>query len=331
MRLNEDSFTVPGLPAFVEAASAAASGHLERLSLECSSTLASAQAGMLLAGCSRPLCVAVKGSHAPDRFPEQLVGLSVEFEGTGSPDAASWDAQMPEVLLHRLARQKLLRSLQLNFQVPNVRLACPFQLPAMEVELQFCLSWETLLDLSWMQRQPCSRLSLRIIVDTDSPSQHALVTGQLLLAPLHCLELCWLAAAPVQLQLMWHRVCPSLHLSLSISRCTTAWQALPRSPSTHIKGCGSWHDLVLDWAALTGHAGSFSLCLHGDERLCILGSLSGGCSIPPQLEGAWQLQVVSQAQSAEHSSKVQGLQGLQVRGGVRYLQNAAAIAAGWTV
>ena len=171
------SYTIPGLAAFLQAASS-----LQRVQVECYSVLEAAQAEYVLLGCSRASHVTVRGFSMPGGFPESLAELYVEFsldEGRLAP----WDPSVASALLYKLARHTGLRSIRLDFDAwdcPNIQLDCRVPcLPPLEVWLSFGLHAHARLDLSWLWQQPCSLLALRVYICTDSPARHEQLMQQL--------------------------------------------------------------------------------------------------------------------------------------------------------
>ena len=323
------SYNLPGLVKFVQVASSQNQSDSFFLSMHCDDSLQAAQAGSLLSACSGQVSMQLRGSHIPDSFPMQLVALEMSFSPQSNQPLS---CNALEVFISRLACLRALRSLKFACLGPRIRLVSPLNLPELEVSLSFCLATDSVLDLSWLRHQPCSRLSVDIRITTGLPSLHQRVTEQLLPLRLHSLCLQWQVPFLTHLQRMWHRISPCQALELLVGFPAPALQFLPRSVKTSIsEGCrfggAAEADLLLGWAAVSSHAGSFSLFTEYASRVCILDAPSTGCSNPTGIEGPWQLKI----RTSSLTTSVLGLQGLQARGRVRYLQNDAATAAGWTV
>ena len=174
-------------------------------------------------------------------------------------------------------------------------------------------------DCQWLRHQPCSKLSVAVVVKTLLPTQHLYLINQLVQLPLHDFRIFWETAAPSrQMQAAWQRLCICDHFGLSIfHHCSEVamLQALPTCPEIVIS---SHARLDLDWAAVTSQGARFFLTMD-DSELCIL----GGCTIPSDLQDLWQLQLTVRSASSVH-----GLHGGQVEGTAQVLRNAAV--AGWT-
>ena len=322
--LDVDSFRMPGFAAFVQAAC----HNLNFVRLRCTSALEAAQAGSMLASCtSECVTVQVEGLHCPTSFPPAMQALVMKFAREFEWDELAWDAEMPQALLCTLARQRQppLEELVLLFEVAGPHLCGPFLLAPLRVRLEFALGDKMTCDLSWLQHQPCTRLEVRVSIDTALPTQHQHMLAQLQRLPLDKLILSWNVMFTLELQKRWQGLTPCKELELKLRHpMPYTLQALPRCPRICIS---LFRPLAVDWAAVTVHAAQYSF--HGYPASILRTprtSLSfwGGGSIPHHLQGAWQL-------SVKDTDSVQGLQGALQSGGTQYLQNAAAVKAGWAV
>ena len=264
-------------------------------------------------------------SHLPHALPSHMCSLFVSFHNS------AWDPLRACALLYTIAHtQHRLQTLDLTFEdVTDIRLACQAYLPMLrKCSLRFTLTKDMVLDLSWLQHQPCNQLSVSIYVCTELARPHQHVTDQLLQLPLHRLSVSSSRESPPPLQVMWKRLAIPDFVVLSLSSPGAAlWplQAFPCCPDIVINATQA-QSLVLDWAAVTSHAARFSFHM-GAVALSII----GGCHVPIHLQGAWQLTI--------HSAQtVQGLQGAHVHdhadgviGLTQVLPNSAAVAAGWKV
>ena len=315
LHLWADSYEIPGLPEFVQAASS-----LEHIDFKCDSLMAAAQIGHLLPSVSSEVAIQMRGSHTPGAWPVHLHTLHVEFlVGWEAHKPSSWDPSIPSALLYSIARLEHLESLQLVMDhEPACMLSCPFRLPELFVSVHLILDVNTVIDLSWLQHQPCDPLSLVITVFTVLPSQHQHLVDQLLRLPLHRLDVHWRSSFPSRLlQMMWQRISVRDRFLLDLQSGAPAGvlQALPGC--SRIKVWAVAFDLVPDWKAVSNQAAHFSFHM-GKACLRIIGS----GHVPHDLEGAWQL-------SVDTDSSVYSLQGGCVQGSVHCLQNAAAVSAGW--
>ena len=311
LRLDMSSSRLSGLSAFVEAS------RLDDVDLACGSLIAAAaQEGLLLPfSFSAASSVSTAGSGTFHCFP-----YSSKLHMEIVENSASYHPLMPSTLIHCFARQNgCLEELSLVFQVRHVELVCPSILPALEVTLEFTLEDDTMVNLDWLQRQPCSVLSVIVTVKTVLPTQHQQVTSQLLQLPLHRLRLSWQAASfPETIQLMWQQLQIRDHFNLVICKAPelAVLQALPSCPDICI---GSCTHMDLNWAAVTSQPAQISLYMrHASLRIL------GGCRVPADLQGGWQLIIYA-------TSCVHGLQEAQVQGApvALFLQNEAAVSAGW--
>ena len=258
-------------------------------------------------------------SHLPQIFPCTLHSLEVTFaiiqDGWSDPLG-------PDALLHSIAPLAFLKELILDLvAAPYIQLTSRTSLPALSVSLRLAVKHDTVMDLSWLHQQPCSALSVEIYMQTGMPSQHQLAVSQLLLLPLHSLSVYPRCGFPLNLQSMWQRISPSNSFTLDVSGSGPAsgvLQALPHCRRIILSTWGS--ELVLEWAAVSSRAARYSLHSY-QGRPRILGAPQSGLGVPAHLEGAWQLTVRS-------STSVPGLQGACAHG--HFLQNSAAILAGWT-
>ena len=309
--LNAHSLNIPGLLTFVKAASKVMYLHIDG----CNNLLAAAQAGRLLSSCSNKLRLIFEGSCTPSLWPQAMTSLTVSVAWSTTADPL-----MASALVHSLSGHRHLQNLSLDFSgVSKVLLVSELCLPKLVAKVEFILSERTVLDLRWLQLQPCSSLAVSVTVTTDMLTQHEHVINQLLPLTLHSLTVLWKVTCSSELQLLWQQ----LHISNRFTLDAEAFppvdvlQALPHCHQILVIAAA---DLVLDWAAVTSQAAKFSIDVF-DGDLIIL----GGCQVPDHLEGAWQV-------TFHLADNMQDLPGTQLKawaGNMRFLQNAAAVSAGW--
>ena len=227
--LDTHSLNMPGLPAFARAAG----DQLHDIRLGCSSMLAVVQAGHVLSSCSGPVALDLVGSYAPSALPPNMLSLRVELVGIASHSLLTHcDPSTPQALMYSAARHcSSLKRVSLACKEAAVQLACPFTLPKLD-SLRFELSLQhgPAMDLSWLQRQPCSRLDILVAVTTDWPSQHQHLVNQLLQLTMHNLTVRWQVELTPELQLMWERPFPCQRIRLEIyAPIPDALHALPYS------------------------------------------------------------------------------------------------------
>ena len=313
--LDTHSLNMPGLPAFAQAAG----DQLSVIRARCNSMLAVMQAGHVLSSCIGPVSLELVGTHAPSALPPNMVSVRlklVEPRAGGAPFKRC-DPLTPHALMYSAARLcSSLKHVSLACKEVAVQLAWPFTLPQLDtLRLELSLRCGTSIDLSWLQRQPCSRLDMVVAVLTDQPSEHQLMVQQLLQLSMHNLTVRWQVALTPDLQLLWQRPFPCRRIRLELAApMPDALHALPCSPVLVIESYH--HDLSVEWAAVSRHAAQICFIM-GHRQLSFL----NGCSMPNDLDGAWQLSVCSSA--------VQGWGGTRAIGNMCYLQNAAATTAGW--
>ena len=183
--LNLESYTLPGLPALLQAARS-----LESLSLRCISALEAAQAEHVLLVCGQVQTVHILGCCIPGGLPAKMRQLTVWLAVVNEPNEG-WDPDTVDILLFKLAWHKALRRLTLDFDTECrvIKLACPLCLPALDVSISMQYHSISLLDFSWLRRQPCSSLSFHVCICTASPTEQQELMRQLQPLPVSSLTL----------------------------------------------------------------------------------------------------------------------------------------------
>ena len=320
LHLDENSHRIPGLPAFVKAAR-----HAQQVYWYCDDIVGAAHAAFVLSSCSKASHVTLRGEPIPHAFPAGMTHLDVLYGAF-----CSWDPHTPSTLIYDLARQgKYLEQLVLEIESPSFHLACPgLILPELELELNIKLDLASSDNrLSWLQQQPFSKLSIGITICTSEPACHQKMIDQLQQLPVDHLLVDWRVPPSLQLQLLWQAVTPSSSFRLWVNNfedvpsAATTLQALPCCPRTEIRApfyFSREEPLAVTWAALS-RTSKFGIHLGPGQDLHVLGAPGS----TPDIEGPWQL-VVHGGQRAH------GLF-MGVRDDVHFLQNVAAVSAGWTV
>ena len=315
LHLDNHSLNMPGLPAFAQAAG----NKLSYLQVNCSTALAAMQAGHVLSGCSGPVFLYLNASHPPCALPPNMLSLQVVLAKArdGNFLLRHYEPSTAEALLYSAVRHcSSLQHVSLDFKVASVQLSGTFYLPRLDsLRVKISLQPSLCIDLSWLQRQPCSRLDISVAVGTADIAQHQCLVDQLLHLPVTHLTVRWQVALTPELQLMWQRPFPCKRIRLELaSPMPDALRALPCSSVLIVES--HRHPLTVQWAAVTRHAARICFIM-GHKCLSFL----DGCSMPDSLEGAWQLSVCLSA--------VQDWGGARVSGNICYMQNAAASEAGW--
>ena len=309
--------------------------------VECQSHLSAVQLSLLLDSCSSLQVLSLRLSrYLPHRLPPALTHLTVQF--TRAPFfLGDIPSDLPSSLILVLAQQqKAVRFLSLNFACEKEVLlpshACP-KLPRTDV----CISLETPvhLDLSWLrQQQPCSKLTMRVKLAGGEEQEQELVK-QLRQLPLNDLEVhaCTATLNP-DTQPAWGQV----HITSSCkllfdpygncfsghSGHTMPLQALPSCPDIQVMdtheprhaACRPPRPICITWHALTSRAAKIHI-----SSSCRAVHIVGAAGTAPNFGGqAWQLVIHAPV-------GVQGLPGANYQGGAIFLQNVAALAAGWTI
>ena len=311
-------YTSPGLHAFLQAAS-----NLGQILAVCNSAMDAAQLGCLLHVCGAEH-VELRGASLPGRFPPEMSSLHVMLDNTidGEP-GPEWDLQMPSTLVYHLLHHDGLEGLGLNMvHHSKFALACPMLLPELHISLRFRLQVDSVIDLSWLQRQPGS-VSLTIYVLTSDMLAHQALIGQLQRISIHDLWLEVQAPLTAQVQVLWKQVTVRelcrLLVSCPFSNVSGAVQALPKCGSFEFIGSSCEPSaLFVRWSALDQPckirfqlAPGWVLNLVGDPSL----QMETG-------DQPWQL-------SVDAGCKVHGLPaGCMRDDGSWLMQNAAAVSAG---
>ena len=324
LTMDQPSYGQPGALSFVEAVR-----NLSYLEIHfCYGVLEAGQVDSLLLTCSSLQTLCVSATHVPSIIPKTLKHLIVMFLGD-RPQRAQYDPQEPSALLCRLTQHTALESVHFSFMCSNIQLACPRCLPVMRLSISFTLADDTKLDFSWLGLQRCSAMTLSIRLATTITTQHQMLLSQLHQLAISELQLNLSQFMPSDIQHLWKHLTVKRVLTVLVSKdgfndASHALQALPISPSIVVKVSGRFKaraaPLVVSWAAIASHPARVSFHLDGWGLIVL-----DGCSTPPMLEERpWQLVI--------HSvNVVAGLQALCARAGVRYMQNAAARVAQWTL
>ena len=165
--------SVPGLAAFVAAASA-----LESVELACLTETEAAEADLIFSGSTSITRMYINMGDIPMILPMNLQHLNLEFEdvtGRPHPMSMSFDQGMVHSVLCRLVRLECLTTLVLNLGTV-ARLKSWAKLPALEdltvvVWLRAGHSGVQY-DLSWLLVQACEEVTLRVYVDSADPLLH---------------------------------------------------------------------------------------------------------------------------------------------------------------
>ena len=228
LRMSSDSYSLPGMAAFLQAAC-----NLESLELDSPDLISCAQADHMLQLCSQVQHVRLQGgcSHLPSHFPASLATLDVSLHSGG----LDFDVQQPSALIWRLAQHMNLDHLSLDYggTCPCVLLASPVQLQRLRVWLCFRISCGMGYDLSWLRHQPVSRLELEIHVRTTEHAAHEKATSELQHVPISSLTLFVYKALPPAVQALWKAVtvkadCTVNIMSQFFQDMGTTITALPR-------------------------------------------------------------------------------------------------------
>ena len=332
--LDRDSLPYPGLPAFLGSAS-----RLQRLELRCFDQLAAAQADDILPSCTTGVSLAFAGTHPPSSFPPAMHSLEARFQDARS---GSVPPLAPSALLYKLARMDLehLETLSLvwdqagSLQDPHVKLDCPKALRRLNVSITIDLADNTIMDLCWLRHQPCHTLAVRVDILTDLRTQHVKLLDQLRQILVHDLAVTWRYECPQELQQLWQQ----LTIRDSVVLCfkhtifskSSPLQFLPKCPKLTILAYLAHlysPRLYIDWTAVSNQASRFSIAVSGAVSLAFVGSQVA----MPDIQGPWQLGVYSVV--GECGLEDPHMRNAQTANGrcVQFMQNAAALAAGWTV
>ena len=289
------SYSLPGLIAFLTAASS-----LREVDVIYDSAIAAAEVSCLLPVCTASV-VTLRGPVTPANFPQGMCSLHVDFDDDAPMNSPSqWDPQMPSILIHHLLHQKSLKTLEMKmWHISSFVIACPMQLPMLDISLSFSLWEDSEIDLSWLQHQPCS-LSLDILIRTSAMDAHEALIEQLRFIPIKKIELDISTTICAQVQVLWKQLvvkesCCLLVGSASSSRgrsVSDAMQILPSCPLILFKT--DYHPRELDssalfvsWSALMMQPRTVRFELHSGWVLHVL----GGCEPPPACEQPWLFSV----------------------------------------
>ena len=324
MRIDDDDCFSPGFSNFLTAATC-----LRSICLECSSVAAVAQAERTLSGCQQIKELHVSGMCILNKLPPAVETLTMQFPGDFTPDEQELDVLLPSAFLHKLVGLTSLRELTLAIQLSFVRLDCHLRIPGLELlVVDFGLWEDTFVDLSWLRIQACKRLHMNIHTHTADLGAHSELTDQLQQLAISELHLRILHFLPLEVQHMWQRVNASTCCCMTFEHDaplpgTGILEAVPCSPAVSLI---TFHGptWAVHWTAISARPARYYIWTRSDVVLTIL----GGCDLPSELQSLpWQLVV--------NSSSVHGLYSAGRRLGgrvpIHYLQNAAAVAAGWTV
>ena len=327
MRIYDDSCFSPGFAKFLTAATC-----LQTMCLECSSVVAVAQAERILSGCKQIRELHVSGACILHKLPPAVETLTMQFPGDYTPDEQELDVLLPSAFVHKLVDLTCLRELTLMIQLGVVRLDCHLRIPGLELlVVDFGLWDDTIVDLSWLRAQACERLHIGIHTHASELEAHSDLTDQLQQLAISELRLQVSHYFPLELQHVWQRVKASTGCCINFehhglvpgTREACALEALPCSPSVHliILQGPTW---AVQWTAFSARAARYSICTMPGVALSIV----GGCDLPTELQSLpWQLVIHSSSVRGFHSAVTRLVEGFPIH----HLQNAAAVAAGWTI
>ena len=289
--------------------------------------LTAAQAGYLMShSCARH--IKIHGWHMPGQFPARLSHLRVSFPAYDLDGDEEPKLRMPNALIYLLASQQNLAGLTLQFACSAVILSCPIRLPKLNITVHFNVDTCSILDLSWLRRQPCQTLELHLTIQSEGLEENETAVKELAQLAISILTLRFCVYLPPRIQTLWQQVKVSQRCTLHVqdvfsSKAKQPLCSLPtcQDISIHAPNSRKPAGLHVLWSALVCQPGRISMHMGSSQRLWF----RNGCAMPAHLrDEAWQLVVHS-------ATEVQDLQGVQHRDGVQYLQTAAAQLAGWTV
>lgn len=317
-KVSRTIFDLQGLAAFLAAAK-----QLTDVRMTCTSMLQAAQAGFLLGQCSAVRVLTLSGACMPAGLPTTVTELTANFS---SPADCGCTAAQPAALIYHAALLPNLATLRLRLPHGKSRSSFPLQSPIQlhyleTLEIGVIRVSEPEVDLSWVQRQPCRSLTLRIEVDTSDVAKHAAIVKQLHRLVLSNLTMEVLVPSLPELQALWH--------GLTVDKVELETAAAALEPLQMVPQCSElvWQyfsegvtPLHLSWQNLTSRAARIQLYMM-DGELHVAGASSRA---PHHLGQPWQLEIYS-------AGAVHGLPASQPDKRCKYfLQNAAARAAGWT-
>ena len=207
-------------------------------------------------------------------------------------------------------------------------LSCPKYLPELDIVLRFHVNTYSILDLSWLRRQPCRTLDLQLSIQSQGFEENEAAVKELLQLSINILTLRFCVYLPSRIQALWQQVEVSQRCTLHVQAFVDpeaghALGFLPRCPDIVINASTSCMlvGLAMLWSGLASRPCKISVHLSQHQTLWVI----NGCTMPAHIrDQAWQLVV--------HSAKeVHGLQGVMHRGSVQYLQTPAAQLANWPV
>ena len=204
------------------------------------------------------------------------------------------------------------------------------RIPGLEkLVIEFGLWEEWFVSLSWVRAQACKVLHMKLQTHIADPEAHSELTDQLQQLSITKLRLEMFHSFPLDLQHMWQRVsaseCCNIHFKRHAAvEDTQTLQAVPCSPCMTLvmfQG-GTWN---VHWSAVVAQSAQYSVWPTSRGELNVL----GGCDLPAELESRpWQLVIHGKAYGLYAA---QWLRSAKPGFPVCYVQNAAAVAAGWTI
>lgn len=332
MALDDGIFKVSGIRAFL--------GHAKNIvSMYAETTCCpgSARFDDLLGCVSTITQLECEELYFPCVFPASLKELSIclgslSMYKNDMPGAS----RLLELLVLRLrAWGGRLQRLKLDIQLPHhpaslhIDLECHAPLPPLD-ELEVSLtSPEVPEDLSWLQRQPCTRLFLEVDIMAENVTKQTLEVAALQQLEVQAFQLDLQCEFSEALQRVWQQLRALQLMSVVISGPCSQLHAVPRGREVRITIHGDRQQevqsILINWAALASSPASYLLDVDSDYTSVHLQL----CDVPDHLpfEGLglpWQLEIVGTAvlegfPASQKSCKAAFL-----------LQNAAAVSAGWT-
>ena len=180
-----------------------------------------------------------------------------------------------------------------------------------------------------LHQLPLQCLEIMLEIHTSNAARHSAALQALTPLPITKLTLQLWDAFPAPVQRLWSAISVGL---LSLGIIFGEQVGSNSNPLLHLPSCrrmvitwlGGWPFKealqTVSWSVLTRHASNIRMDL-GDLELEVLGAAT---EAPEHLQQPWQLVVVGAA-------RLHGLPPSQLASGPYLLQNAVAIAAGWTV
>lgn len=308
----------PGSAKFVSAAS-----RLAHVLARCESPLAAAQLDRVFKGNGTITGLECWCSYVPCLFPSSLRELRCISNISQCPA----DDQQANAFIVRLDTWVMgLRSLVLNLE------CCPVLnshtiLPMLDtLSISFRTS-STPVQLSWLHRQPCKVLDLRVDIHEDVVSEQVQASSVIEGLSLHQCSISFWCPLSHDMQYIWEGVSALTVIELNMYYEAQSLVAFPSSPHLDISMCHLTKSLSCDWTALVRRPCSIKIDAYVSDSVIVNGC-PDHCQIPfAGTTHPWQLCL----DDCGHRVTIFGLPASQECRGVAYfLQNDAAIAAGWT-